>query len=950
MAVYRHKKTIWLYSLIVALLVLTSFVLISCADKPTVQEDVEPKINKVYVSRGYQKDRVTALTKEPICLINDKNTNQCETIDLLIELDNPQRRTVNMIYLNGVQYKKSVFAEGSDYQTVSIKQYQIDTNQGEFKLKIDKVYYQTPNEQKLATKATREFTFLINPEFNLTLDMSEANVGEGEEVVTSKIKYGSRLSMSSDYEMQNEDGYGKLGFTFAGWFDAPNGEGNRYNALLDDYKFNKDVTLYAHYDLTCEYEYVVDPATEEISYVKVSAITPIGKTNTSKKIFVLDRYEGYPVEEIGEGAFVDMTAASYELPSSVTRIGKRAFANARGVSIDFKNVQTIGEEAFLNVGSITMARNGFPPSLTEIGTRAFVGCVWDTTLYNNGATSDPKNPKTLVIPANVKKIGNEAFANSKFTRVYFWDGIYLEPENVGTEVFKNCSELQILYTGAKFVENSSTVSPNGTNGLNIIGDRWFFNDKKLIIDTGSQPSSVLTEGLEVIGEAAFMSDGAGNKGRMNSVVNIRFPNTLKEIKKEAFNNTALSQARFPDNKESKFETLGDKAFQSTFITNMEFYSLKTFAATAFFAAPIEYLIFDLKEDAPIVTYLPHSSTFTLNQLAGHGMPRYTKIYVPESQVNDYKNPEGAWWFNDKGKLDENYIQPILSKDSIYTLLGSDGVKISYDPIKQGDVIIGVRITNMFKKGSLINGRVEIPAKVDGKDVLEIGEYVVSDDGFTKVSLPSSIKVIHKNAFRDAKNLYLVDWYDKNKTPSNILQDIKDIDLEEIGDSAFKSTKIEKFQSNNNLKLIDKNAFYSCKELKYIELLYGNQMVIKENVFANAGSSLPDRNMRLWINLEMINDVKTGQLDSAFLFISNVSEVYIYSNYLNPSEGFVYPIRYSFLGQSMGEVAIYFSERNQINIFLSGRTNTYFDLGECLWDLGKPNTSSKEILYTKGTSP
>ncbi len=950
MGMERHKKSI-LCSLIVILLAIASFILISCGNPSQVQEEnIEPKIKAVHINRGYQKDRVTALVKEPICLVSDANTNKCESIDIIIELDNPQRRTINMVYLNGAQYKKSVFSEGSDYQTVNIKQYPINLSEGEFKIKIDKLYYQTPNEQKLASKATRELIFLINPEFNLTLDISESNMPEGDSVITKRIKYGSRFNMPSDYEMQNEAGYGKLGYTFAGWFDAPNGEGNRYNALTDDYKLNKDITLYAHYDLTCEYEVVLGED-EEISHVKVKSITPTGRTNTSKKIYILGEYEGHVVKEIGEEAFTGMTVASYELPSSITHISKRAFANAMGVSIDLKNVQLIGEEAFLNVSSITLPRNGFPPSLKEIGSRAFVGCVWDTTLYNDGATSESKNLKTLVIPANIEKIGNEAFAHSKFTKVYFWDGIYLNPENAGADVFSNCPELQVLYTGARFIENTSTVSPYGENGLNIIGDRWFFNNRKMIIETGSSSSSVLTEGLETIGEAAFMSDGTGSKGRMNGITNIRFPNTLKEIKKEAFNNTALSQAEFAENKQSEFETLGEKAFQGTFINNMEFYSLKTFASTAFFAAPLEYLIFDLPEGAPIVKYLPHSSTFTLNKLAGHGMPRYTKIYVPEGQVDDYKDLASEWWFNDKGKLDEKYIQPILSKSSIFTLLGGDNVKVSYNKLEQGE---GLVITNMFKTGSLvINGRVQIPAKINGQYVLEIGEYVVSDDGFTEVLLPSSIKTIHKNAFRDAENLYLVNWYDKDDTSYEVLENIQDIDLEEIGDSAFKSTRIEKFQSNNKLKLIAKNTFHSCKELKYIELLHGNQMEIKENVFANAGSSLPNRDMKLWINLDVISTISTGLSNSAFLLISNVSKVYINSNYnyLNPGEGFKYPIEYGFLGQSVGEVSIYFSEENQINLFLGGRANTYFNLGKCAWDLdGKPNTNEEEILYTKGVSP
>lgn len=963
-----NMTKITLISLLIVIVIFSVIFIISCGPKTNKEEIVVPKVSTVTIYRQEQKTKINA--NELVCLILKSDT-ECEKIDIIIEFENPQKRTINMVYLNGEQVKNSAFSKDSNSQIVTINDYVVNKTEGDFQLTLDKFFYQTPNEQKQIPNSKRIINFLIDPVFTLTLDVSKSGISpESPTTVTFENQYLDKLRVIFESNMQevkvnSDDGYyGKVGYSFAGWFTEPDGKGDSYEQT-DLYKFNKDVTLYAHYELTCNYDLVSDDEGNE--WARVTGFTKSGKKYS--KVYIFDTYEGHEVREIAERAFINAEGdKEFILPPNITAIGAKAFMGAHKVTINLKEIVKIGDDAFSGVNTLTLRENRLPNSLGYIGARAFRGCVWRTVMANpdNEAAIFNKDA-VLVIPTSIKFLGDEAFAYSKFREIYFWEGMNLagseqannEPNPIGVGVFKGNMDLEKVYTSTRFSGATATFShipSEGKSGLNIIGDQWFFNCRNLVIERGKTNNSDFAEGLISIGDSAFASDGTGNSGRMSKIKSIIFPNTLQRIGKQAFNNTNLMDVQFKEIG-SQFKELGEKAFMLTFIKNMTFYSLESFGPAPFYGVgTLEYLIFDVGSEAEMVKYQKHSTKLSLSpsgiEIGGHGMPRFTKIYVPNAKLDAYldRNPQTpfAWWKNEKDKIEEKDIQPILPIESMY-----DNRRLSFEDLGDNKI----KLTNIFSSSFQNPNEIIIPDKVSGKTVVGIGSYVVYNDAVQTVYLPNSIIKIDDNAFRDASSLFYVNWYNFGDPSHTKLseEELKNISLEHIGRNAFKGTKIESFSSNTKLQTIKRNAFRDCKDLKSVKIVHGTNLTILPFAFAYSGNS-QGTTTELWINTRILSSLSAGADDAAFIGCKSISSVYVVSpdTPYPPPEGatYTYPLGYYFLGQVTTEVVIYFETEIGYKRFLHGkRSNSFFDLGYCPWQDSEPLTGSseKKVQVNKGST-
>lgn len=198
----------------------------------------------------------------------------------------------------------------------------------------------------------------------------------------------------------------------------------------------------------------------------------------------------YEIVEIADNGFANCGATSIKIPSTVKRIGNKAFYNCDKVK-----------------GGIEL-----PSGLTYIGDSAFEGCTFEGNVF---------------IPSTVAYIGTAAYKNCVF------EGTVTLPtsiEKINPSTFEGCSKMK---GRIDIPSNVKTVCA-----------RAFYNCNNMFQLT-------LTDGLTSIEEAAFY--GCGMKGEVNiptsirrieaytfygcsEMINLHFSNTTEYIGEHAFEN------------------------------------------------------------------------------------------------------------------------------------------------------------------------------------------------------------------------------------------------------------------------------------------------------------------------------------------------------------------------------------------------------------------------------
>lgn len=110
-----------------------------------------------------------------------------------------------------------------------------------------------------------------------------------------------------------------------------------------------------------------------------------GYEGEATRVVIPSLYEGYPVDEIGYGAFRSCaTLTEVVIPSSVVSVGGRAFESCAALSeITLpESISYLGQYAFFNCDALTEIV--IPESVTSIGNNAFSSCGKLTSIKFNG--------------------------------------------------------------------------------------------------------------------------------------------------------------------------------------------------------------------------------------------------------------------------------------------------------------------------------------------------------------------------------------------------------------------------------------------------------------------------------------------------------------------------------------------------------------------------------------
>lgn len=281
------------------------------------------------------------------------------------------------------------------------------------------------------------------------------------------------------------------------------------------------------------------------------------------------------VTSVGNKAFSNCTRLeSIVLPASLLKIGESAFSGCDSLS-DITlpdNLSNIGEYAFSGcsgLSSITL-----PETLNSIGTRAFSRCNGLTSVTMSGDLMPEgdgifygcRNVQKvylsgteivdrwiskydlqgdIIVQEGVTKIGDNAFASNRLQSITLPSSL----ENIGTNVFYNCSELSgitlpeaLNSIGANAFKNcGSLISIVIPEGVSIIKSGTFSGCSSLT-------EVSLPEGLRIIGSEAFLN--------CSSLTGIELPSTLINIWDRAFSGcSGLTEINLPEDLNSVEEEM-----------------------------------------------------------------------------------------------------------------------------------------------------------------------------------------------------------------------------------------------------------------------------------------------------------------------------------------------------------------------------------------------------------
>ena len=291
----------------------------------------------------------------------------------------------------------------------------------------------------------------------------------------------------------------KEGYMFAGWYTDP-----ELTNFVTEIKKDAtgDITLYAKWldiETYLEFELV------DGSYKVVGGCNPI------PYMFIPSTYKGLPVTCIGESAFKSYVYLQYVyIPDSVTVINHSAF----------KNCQSLKE--------IRLSNN-----LTKISY---------STFYSSGLES-------IVIPDKVEYIDLESFGDCKnlsyvklseelttikilaFRGCEVLESIVIPSKvtDIGTQAFYNC-----------FLLKNIIVDDESTTYKSMEGVLYSKDGKTLIYypEGKTETTYTIPEGTEIIAHDAFEAN--------SRLVNVSFPNTVKQIQGAFGDCTALESIVIPD--------------------------------------------------------------------------------------------------------------------------------------------------------------------------------------------------------------------------------------------------------------------------------------------------------------------------------------------------------------------------------------------------------------------
>ena len=550
------------------------------------------------------------------------------------------------------------------------------------------------------------------------------------------------------------------------------------------------------------------------------------------------------------------------LPSTIQHVGSEAFFSCGRIKklIIPEGCKTIDSHAF---SWCDLQKLELPSTLTRIGERAFIGsrnldmaishivnpyAIQNNVFckeehWNENGQSYDKSDAKLYVPSGTKSAYEALDGWNMFADIIEGepkeatvDGItysYVEGQSAAIVVSGDYSGLENVVIPAKVNIGNASYS------VKAIGASAFR-------ECGNIRSITFNEGLETIGNSAFQScwntsfgdlpstiTSIGNYAfdNCNEIKKIVIPANCKSIGNNAFNWCGgLQRVEIP----SSITSLGDYAFYGC--DNLS-------AVISRIVSPSDVNI-SKSTFASRDYYYDESGNYVSDFIKSNAT-----LYVPNGKKSGYEVLEGWNMFADiiEGELKEATVNGLnysyLEGKGVATVIGRADENLN-DITIPGSVTINGKAyaVRTIGVGAFYDLRLQSVTIEDGVETIEKQAFWDSD-GISKLVLPSTLKTIGDEAFTYA---YITDLV----LPEGLIS---------IGKSAFRSCyRIKKLELPSTLTSIGENAFYPTRNLSVVSSKIAIPFEIGQSVFCSEYSSSWDETQQ--------KDVYTYTPSNATLYV------------------------------------------------------------------------------------
>lgn len=523
----------------------------------------------------------------------------------------------------------------------------------------------------------------------------------------------------------------------------------------------------------------------------------------------------------------DTSTSTYGVFGGCTSLGEIVFPERTAV---------IGNKAFGNtkveMANQSLTRVVIPSTIERIGDYAFGYCsgINEIVMPANSALQDTaagtgigryafaqiETLTSIIIPesTNTYSIGAKAFYYSGIENVTI-------PECVKSISGTDTATSSTIYGAFYYAKKLKTVTFAGTSVMTAIEDKAFYGTELL-------NNITLPAGIQTIGASAF--DGAGKASEIPLTVTFTAGESgyaLTDIKINAFYGANIKSLTLPEG----LKTIGNFAFYNAPIDSVTIPSTVTTIGNGAFGASdfgvgIGELVFAVDQSTG------KSQLQTIGERA-FSNSRFAEVSFPES-IGEILigtasgESRTAAIFTGNTDLRTAYISTSV-KDVTDVFTGCPnmesitvaedhenysvypGEPVLYNKTKTGIIYICGQL-----KGN-VEGEEGTYRIADGTDY--IAEKAFAEQNLLKkVIIPTSVKTIGKEAFKNSVNLANVQIIHADGTPSQ---------LESLGTSVFEgctSLSSINLPSNGLLKVIPEKAFYNCYSLTALTIPEGIETI------------------------------------------------------------------------------------------------------------------------------